>query len=82
MVGTGASATFTVEASGVGLTYQWFGPRGIIFSDVPGKISGATTSNLQILNTGQEDVGSYQVRISNVGGSVNSTVVTLSIGKT
>ena len=79
--GAGGSASFTVEVSGEGLKYQWFGPGGVSLSDISGKIAGATTSNLEILNVQQGDTGKYQVSISNAGGSVNSDEVTLSIGK-
>ena len=77
----GGSASFTVIVSGEELKYQWFGPGGDSLSDIPGKITGATTSNLEILNVQQVDAGKYRVSISNAGGSVNSDEATLSIGK-
>ena len=80
-IGIGGSTTFTVVASGEGLTYQWFGPGGVTLSDIPGEISGATTATLQIFNIQSNDLGNYRVRISNVGGSVDSSSVTLSFGK-
>ena len=67
--------------SGEELKYQWFGPGGDALSDIPGKITGATTSNLEILDVQQGDTGKYRVSISNDGGSVNSDEATLSIGK-
>ena len=79
--GVGRPASFTVEVSGEGLKYQWFGPGGISLSDVSGKIAGATTSTLEILNVQQGDTGKYRVSVSNAGGSVNSDEATLSIGK-
>ena len=79
--GVGGSATFTVVASGEGLTYQWFGPGGVTLSDALGKISGATTSTLQIFNIQSNDTGSYQVRVSNAGGTVSSNSVSLIIGR-
>ena len=66
-------ATFTVAASGEGLTYQWFGPVG--------EIAGATTATLQISNVQSNDAGSYRVQVSNAGGSVNSNTITLAISK-
>ena len=80
-VGGGRSATFTVVASGEGLSYQWFGPGGVALSDTLGEIVGATTATLQIFNVQSDDLGNYQVRISNIGGSVDSNLVTLSFSK-
>ena len=68
-------------ASGEGLSYQWFGPRGAPLSDTPGEIAGATTATLQLLSIQSNDVGSYQVQVSNAGGSVNSDSVSLTIGR-
>ena len=79
-VGANGSATFSVVVSG-GLTYQWFGPDGMILTDVSGEITGTTTATLQIFNVQSDDVGSYQVQVSNVGGSVNSEFASLAISK-
>ena len=79
-IGAGGSASFTVVASGQGLTYQWFGPDGVALSDIPGEIAGATTATLQIFNVQSNDTGSYQVQVFNVGGSVNSTSFSLTTG--
>ena len=73
--------TFTVVVPGDGLTYQWFGPSGVALSDIPGKINGTSTATLQISDVQSGDVGNYQVRVSNAGGSVNSRLVRLSIGE-
>ena len=78
-VGVGGSATFTVTASGEGLTYQWFGPGGVALSDTSGEIAGATTVTLQLFNIQSNDAGSYQAQVSNAGGSVNSVIITLTI---
>ena len=80
-VGASRSATFTVVAAGEGLTYQWFGPGGMILFDVLGEIAGATTATLQIFNVQSDDVGRYQVQVSNVGGSVNSEFSNVAISK-
>ena len=80
-MGVGGSATFFAVASGERLTYEWFGPDRSSLSDMPGKIVGATTARLQIRNVQSGDIGNYQLRVSNVGGVVNSDVVTLSISK-
>ena len=77
----GGTATFTVVVSGEGLTYQWFGPGGVRLVDTPGEISGATSSTLTILNVQSDDIGDYQVRVTNAGGSVDSGVVTLTFGE-
>ena len=74
-------ATFTVVASGEGLTYEWFGPGGVALSDSAGEIEGATTATLRILNVQPGDGGEYRVRISNGGGSVDSGRVVLVVGK-
>ena len=73
-------ASFTVEASGEGLSYQWFGPGGAL-SDISGEIDGATTAMLQIFNVQSDDEGDYRVRVTNVGGSVESDIASLSISK-
>ena len=80
-VRVGESATFSVVAFGEGLTYQWFGPGGSILSDIPGEITGALTSTLQISNVQLADEGGYQVQVSNAGGSVQSDEGLLTIGK-
>ena len=68
-------------ASGGGLTYQWFGPGGVALSDIPRKIAGSGSSNLQIMNVQLNDIGDYQVHVSNAFGSVDSLVVSLTIGE-
>ena len=78
--GAGRTVTFTVVTSG-GLTYQWFGPGGVALSDIPGKIAGVGTPSLQILNVQFNDIGDYQVHVSNAFGSVDSLIVSLTIGK-
>ena len=67
--------------SGEGLSYQWFGPGGVALSDVAGKITGATTSTLQIFTAQLNNEGNYQVRVSNTGGSVVSDSANLTISK-
>jgi hypothetical protein len=60
----GATATFTVEATGTDLAYQWFDGRGLLAS--------ATSA---ILKT--KVLGTYHVVVSNSAGSVQSIDVTL-----
>ena len=70
-----------MEASGERLSYQWFGPNGTPLKDKSGKITGATTATLQILDVKSEDLGNYPVFVSNAGGPVVSVTATLSICK-
>ena len=78
------TAIFTVVASGEKLTYQWFGPDRKDLSDIPGKISGATTPVLKIFDVqlDDHDVENYQVIVSNAnGGSVISYAARLANSK-
>lgn len=71
-VASGASATFTVVASGDGtLTYQWF-KNGA-------EIAGATSASYTIPSVSSTDLGNYYVTVTNDKGSIDSNVVTLSI---
>jgi hypothetical protein len=67
----GAAATFTVAASGSSLTYQWY--KGGT------AISGATSASYTISATATSDAGSYYVTVTNTGGSVTSSTVTLTV---
>ncbi len=67
----GTVATFSVVASGTSLTYQWRK------SSTP--ISGATTSSYSIPSAQAAHAGSYDVLVSNNGGSVASNSVTLAV---
>jgi alpha-tubulin suppressor-like RCC1 family protein/subtilisin family serine protease len=73
----GTSTNFFVSASGVGLTYQWQKDGVNMVNNT--RISGATTSYLQIMNTQASDAGSYRVIVSNDGGSVTSAAAVLTI---
>ena len=66
----GGGATFSVVASGDGpLAYQWyFGPT---------LLGGQTNDLLTLTNVNAAQVGGYNVVVSNLGGSVTSSVVTL-----
>ena len=77
----GTAATFTVEASGKGLSYQWFGPGGDALTDVNGDIKGSDSSTLKIINVESGDAGYYTVVVTNSAGSVVSDAATLSIGE-
>ena len=79
-IDVGGTATFTVVASGEGLTYKWFSDETPL-ADIPGEIAGATSATLRIFNVQADDIGNYQIRVSNAGGLVNSNLVTLTISK-
>ncbi len=78
----GGIATFSVVATGEGLSYQWFGPNGEPLSDSDGAIEGATTPTLRIINAGPDDAGDYRVRITTtIGGIIDSDIVSLFVGE-
>ncbi len=68
----GAPASFSVTATGgVPITYQWrFWGTNIV---------GAVSSTYSIAAASSANVGEYSVVVSNPGGSVTSSVVTLSV---
>jgi hypothetical protein len=72
VAGVGATATFTVNASGsTPLTYQW---------TLGGKnIAGATSSQLNVANVTTASAGKYAVVVKNSKGSVTSTAVALTV---
>lgn len=70
-VGSGASATFSVAASGDQLTYQWeFNGNAI---------TGATGSSYTVGSAQQSSAGSYTVTVSNAVGAVTSNAAQLSV---
>jgi uncharacterized repeat protein (TIGR01451 family) len=69
---TGASATFTVVASGTPApTFQWF-KDGLA-------LAGATSSSLALANLTPDDAGTYTVTATNSSGSVTSDGATLDV---
>jgi Leucine-rich repeat (LRR) protein len=69
---TGTSATFSVTATGTApLSYQW--------QSSTGPIPGATTSSLTLNNLQLSDAGNYSVVITNVAGSLTSTLAALTV---
>ena len=68
-VTAGATATFSVLATGSGLTYQWR-KDGVA-------ISGANASSYSITGAQASHVGSYTVVVSNTAGSVTSSAADL-----
>jgi len=67
----GANATFTVNATGAGLAYQWR-KNG---SDIP----GATFSSYTINNISSADAGNYDVMITGTCGNLASNVANLTV---
>ena len=73
----GYPASFTVEATGDGLTYQW--SRGFITLTDGGKYSGTQTPTLSINPTSGNDSAEYRCAISNACGGVNTDTIRLYI---
>jgi len=74
-VSGGATATFTVSATGISApTYQW------LFNGVA--ISGATSPTLTISGANANNAGAYSVIVSNSAGVVTSSSATLAVGNT
>ncbi len=73
-----SNAVFTVTASGqTPLFYQWsFNTTNLTNST---HIGGATNATLTVTNIAAADAGNYRVAISNVHGSTNSSIVTLTV---
>ena len=67
----GATASFSVGATGGGLTYQWR-RNGV-------NVSGATAATLTLNSVKFTDAGAYDVVVGNSGGSERSTVATLTV---
>jgi hypothetical protein len=71
-VPVGSNATFSVTASGTApLSYQW------LFNS--GNISGANSSSYTRLAVQTNDEGGYSVVVTNVAGSITSSVATLTV---
>jgi hypothetical protein len=67
----GTIATFSVAATGGGLTYQW------LFNDAP--IAGATGSSYTIGSVAAGNAGRYAVRVTNSAGTITSPAATLTV---
>lgn len=70
-VSVGQPVSFSVSATGNGLTYQWL-RNGFA-------IPGATNATYTIASPQEADVASYKVRISSSGGAIDSAPGTLSV---
>jgi len=74
----GAPVTFSITATGSGLTYQWRKNTSNLSDG--GSVSGATSAALTINPSGAGDVGSYDVVISGACGSpITSDPATLTV---
>jgi len=74
----GTTATFFAAGGGTPpLTCQWL-KDGIPLADA-GNISGSGTPTLTLSNVLGGDAGSYALMVSNAGGSITSSVATLSV---
>ena len=68
----GGSATFSVTATGSApSTYQW------VFNNV--NIPGATSATLNLTGVTTNQGGTYFVRVTNPGGTINSATATLTV---
>jgi len=70
-VNVGDTATFSVEASGTGLSYRWLFNGNLV--------EGLTSSTLLFAPVTLSQAGTYQAIVSNSAGEVRSTVATLSV---
>ncbi|GAB2459527.1 hypothetical protein GCM10011375_09400 [Hymenobacter qilianensis] len=74
----GEAASFSVAATGTGLTYQWY--KGLVGSGAP--IGGATSSTYSISSVTTANGGSYYVTVSGeCTPPVTSSVATLTVNK-
>ncbi len=81
----GSNATFTVTASGTApLSYQWQ-VNGTNLTDVingdGSQISGSTTASLTVSNAQTNEDGNYTVIVTNLAGSVTSSVAVLTVAQ-
>jgi hypothetical protein len=75
-VSIGQNATFTINATGSGLTYQWqYMLQGTWYSIAGANVSGYTKTNAQLSDNGLQ----YQCIVSNSGGSLTSNPATLKV---
>lgn len=74
----GTTATFTVQASGLGpLGYQWF--KGALPLADGGNVSGSTSAALSIGSLTALDAGSFLVVVTNAYGCVTSSIAALRV---
>jgi hypothetical protein len=79
----GATASFTVDASGGALNYQWFRNTTALTNGPSGSgstLSGALSSTLTITSVQDGDAGTYTVTVTNLAGNITSDPAALSVG--
>ena len=77
----GNSATFSVEAFGDGLTYQWQKNNMSLQPTNGSKFEGVDTMTLTVNDVQIEDIGTYRCVVTNeTGNSVTSNEVILIVG--
>ncbi len=72
IVGSGDNATFSVNATGSNLTYQWY-------LNTTTALSGQTGTTLTLTGVQASNVGNYTVVVTNDGGNITSNIATLSV---
>ena len=70
ITGVGSNVTFTAAATGANLYYQWFFNMTI-------PITGATSTQLNLVNLQATNTGVYSLHVTNLGGAVMSATATL-----
>jgi hypothetical protein len=78
---SGTNASFSVTATGTGITYQW--RKGITNLVNGGNISGATSATLTLTGVSTTDAGSYNVVVSGTSpcAAVTSNPATLAVNQ-
>jgi hypothetical protein len=76
---SGASAEFTVAATGTFVSYQWSKDGEFLFDDGE-HVSGAFSDHLTIANPGAADVGLYTCTVTNNCGAATSNGAQLTLG--
>ncbi len=75
---TGATATFTVSATGQNLTYRWLKNATNALID-GATISGTSSATLTISNVAPADAGNYSVLVTNLAGAATSATAILTV---
>ena len=76
----GTTVKFTVKASGVGLSYQWYYRTGSTGEWKKSTSTGNKTATLSVKATSARDGFQFCCRVSNVGGYRYSKSATLTVG--
>ncbi len=72
----GQTVSFTVAASGSGLSYQWYRKHG---SNAWSAVTGATSPTYSVTAAASMDGNQYRCKVSNGGGGVYSNAATLTV---